>query len=404
MKETYDAEDEELRYALGLEYLKPLDLASTREDHSLQLRSYKEYADQFLDSLPQSNKARLRFAFLDTNDINGKALQREVQGVQVRFATVSAGAILYFHEFFSYLMSRVDILPEIGIATSEKNLPYHFTPSRSYSPTKWLRERRLIHIAIPQNPSRLEFSSIMAVTASTFLILHEIAHCVNGHLSQSSLSLDEVDGPAATPSDGTLHIHTLEMDADAYATSQMFGFPSLFKRQNDSFTWSKGIGYPCTKWLYPSMVALWLVFRIMSWPERLGLDQMGLLNSKHPHPAVRAHFCRVIIRRLGIERCDPSVEHWLVPMLVKSSFDASNIWKSVTGRDEPDRLLYFDDISRTDGFERVRIYANQLLDHWSRVKADLQPMALVPLPATKEEEVRNGYQCPCSLCKASRGG
>lgn len=264
-------------------------------------------------------------------------------------------------------------------------------------------KKKLIKNISPLNSARLEFSSFMAMAASRFLILHEIGHCVNGHLAKNSLSLDEVDGPVAlTASDATLHQHTLEMDADAYATNQLFGRSWFYQRQKDSFTWNKVHSYPCARWLYPFMVALWLVFRIMSWPERLALDQTGLLSTKHPHPAVRAQYCRIMIRRLGIERCDPSVEHWIMPMLVRSSFEASNIWKSVTGRDEPDRLLYFDDTSRTEGFKRVQIYTDQLLDHWNHVKPDLQAAALVPLPASKDEEVQNGYQCPCSLCKAGR--
>jgi len=184
-------QQEELRYGLYLNYKNLLNLTQVRDDYRLQLESYKNFAGDFCGNISPKDGVRLTFDYFDSNILNGLAFKRNTQNLEFRFATVSAGAILYFHEFFSYLMSRVDILPLIGLVTSERNLPYHFQPPKEFPSTQALVKQGLLRNLNPLDPFRLDFAQIMAITTSKFLILHEIGHCTNGHVGHSQFSLEE---------------------------------------------------------------------------------------------------------------------------------------------------------------------------------------------------------------------
>lgn len=380
-------------FALGLHSLRQATISMVSESAANVLKYYEDYSDQMLTTLALPPNTRLRFVISDDARIMGRAIRETVDGLDYRFAVVSAGALLYFHQFFPYLLSRVDVMRDLGIVARERNLSHQFKPDNSHPATSWLLSRNLISHIIPIDPVRREFSSMMSAAACKFLIMHEFGHCLNGHLGHEHHSLDEADGPVKIGSTATLHRHTLEMDADSYATGGLFQMPYLYHPEETNHVWSRSIGYPSHRSLYPSLMAVWIVFRILSDPQRLPMSQEGLLANTHPHAAVRAHLCRGHIVRIASERGGIEPDGWISVALAKSAFDALKVWECVSGEREPERLLYMDDYSAGKGFERVGAYTETLLDHYATIKATLEKSAFVPLSNTRDEDKAQGLEC-----------
>jgi hypothetical protein len=379
---------EEITFQLGLHELRAVDDSQLREDQSRQLRSYEEFFQRSLTSFPEKQKATVYFEITDSKAINGRAFSSRVGNEEIRIATVSAGAFLYFHEFFSYLMSRLDVLPWIGSVYGERNFPHKFIPTRKYSGLQALIDRRLVTDVNPRCPLRLEFAQIMAATACQFMAWHEIGHCVDGHISQLNFEATEDVQSARSINPHTLRNHTLEMDADAYALCQILHtrvIPELKGRTD--FRWSSRLSdFPPNKLLYPTLIAINLTFRLLAGPETLPLDRDALLQGTHPHPWVRSHLCRVNVSSQAHNLYLESDEDlWLTKMAVRSIYDAAQIWECITGVKEQVRLLYLDDSSLEDGFGRVNEYMHRLLDCWYEMRPQLNTSALVPLAPSRHD-------------------
>jgi hypothetical protein len=232
-----EGEPDELAYALFLENKLLLDLRSVSENQCSLLEYYRVFADGWLSRIPHEN-LDLRFGFFASPAIQGQAISRSEAHPKARFATVSSGAISYFHEFFSYLLSRVDIWPHVGRVTAERNLPHVLAPRRTVSPVQELAKRRLVRSVTPNDPIRRQFAGIMAEVACKSLILHEIGHCVNGHLFSAPFALDEETQAAGPAMDSALRAHTLEMDADACASNYFLRLAFDEIESGTSFRWS----------------------------------------------------------------------------------------------------------------------------------------------------------------------
>jgi hypothetical protein len=380
---------EELTFQLGLRELRAVDYSQLSEDQSRQLKSYEEFFQRSLNSFPEKQKATVYFEITDSKTINGRAFSSRVNNEEIRIATVSAGAFLYFHEFFSYVMSRMDVLPWIGSAYGERNFPHKFIPTRKYSGLQALTERHLITNVNPRCPLRLEFAQIMAVTACQFMAWHEIGHCVNGHISQLNFEATEVVQNQNCIMPNTLRNHTLEMDADAYALCQILHtrvIPEL-KGKTDFRLSSQLSDFPPNKLLYPTLIAINLTFRLLADPETLPLDKHALLQGTHPHPWIRSHLCRVNVSSQAHNLYLESDEDlWLTKIATRSIYDAAQIWECLTGAKEPVRLLYLDDSSLKNGFARVNEYMHRLLDCWHEIRPQLITSALVPLAPSRHDK------------------
>jgi hypothetical protein len=379
---------EETTFQLGLHELRAVDYSQLREDQSRQLKSYEEFIQRSLASFSENQKATVYFEITDSKTIIGKAFSSRVGDEEIRIATVSAGAFLYFHEFFSYVMSRLDILPWIGSVYGERNFPHKFIPTRKYSGIQALIDRRLVADINPRCPLRLEFAQIMAVTACQFMAWHEIGHCVDGHISQLNFEATEDVQSARSMTPHTLRNHTLEMDADAYALCWILHtrvIPELNGKTD--FRWSSKLSdFPPNKLLYPTLLAINLTFRLLADPETLPLDRATLLQGTHPHPWIRSHLCRVNVSSQAHNLYLESDEDlWLTKMATRSIYDAAQIWECITGAKEPIRLLYLDDFSVKDGFRRVNEYMHSLLDCWHEIRPQLNISALVPLAPSRHD-------------------
>lgn len=377
--------DEELRFRLGMRNLLFVNGASTPSPYTAFLQGCEDSALNVLSGISSRPAVNLDFAFFDSPSINGRAFRDVIAEKEYRVATISTGAILYLHDFFLYLMSRSDILPTIGLAAGERNLPFTFSPPRTYPPVEALVSRKLVKSIVPIDLKRRDFAANMATAAATFLVLHEIGHCINGHLTNGAFNLDEIDGSTCQSPSATLRSHTLEMDADACATNYLLR-QILGGEKDPDFIWTPQLkGAPPHKALYPCFLAIELLFLIMARPEALSMEQDGLMNGKHPHPYMRTHFVRVTVATicdaLGIEEEDEAVRQ----LAVKSAFDAVAIWNCITGTKASKRVILLDDDSLSDGYSRARKYMNQLLDCWDEIRPELEPNAMVRLAPSKSQ-------------------
>jgi hypothetical protein len=398
--EYAEADRETMRFQLAIRSLRPLSPESSTE----QLERWRAFGEQSIASIPCPSNVRLRFGIFESDVINGLAFVDRQKDTEVRFATVSSGALLYIHEFFFYIMSRVDILPDVGITGLEVNLPYKFSPAKTFPPLGELRSSRLSYSLSPKDEVRRRYAHVMALYASYFLIFHEFGHCVHGHLQGRSLSLDEIDRSLDGPVELTDHVrseilysHTLEADADSYAIDQLFTREKIFEITGDDADSSR-----IHPFLHSAFLGIWLLFRILARPEELALDDEGLLRGKHPHQMVRVHFCSVRLRSITANLGPPGSEMQVVEVTTKASLDGLRIWAKLTKQPQLLKSVRFDDHSSQAGFSRVFRYLERIRDKWGEIKPGLATRAILPLDRTKAEDVEVGWKCPCEVCRELR--
>jgi hypothetical protein len=371
---------EELKFQLGLKKLRLVNFSTLQEDYRQQLISVRDFINSGFQSYQRDTKVCLLFDFIDSNQLNGLAFSSNSTEQNFRFATVHAGAILYFHIFFPYLMSRMDILPSVGSPALEKNLPITFRPGRSHPAMSPLEGYEIASI-VPTCPERLEFANQMARAATLFLAFHEVGHCVNGHVMCSNFQLDEIDEISTQSSEETLRRHTLEMDADAYAVNHLLKL-NLHNMglgtKNDGLSEEQELHLAGL--LHPVFIGINLLFRLFTRIEKIPIDQADFLKGTHPNAAVRSHLSRVTVSSIafawGLQNKD---RPWLTNLATRSAIDALRIWEAITGTQEPARLLLTfmqDGKTERTGLNMVWEYTNSLLECWRTIRPELLPFAL----------------------------
>lgn len=370
---------DELLWALSLERLNPvLQRPETVEGATI---AWAEKSVGVQDTaFPVRSGIERRFVVTDSPLINGRAWTRKIdENLQLRISTVTAGAILGPPHFFHYLMSRTDVLPDIGFG-GDLNVSEVFEISPRY-PMVGSPDAGVV-ATIPTDPIRREFAEIMSRAWGMFITTHELAHSLCGHTVIDPLGFAEI----AKPSGGTIARHTLEMSADSIAAGN--ALERMLLGGHTDHLWSPAHeGHLQNRFYYPFMLALSLMLRAMSGDDLSPKSWADSFHGSHPHFSYRRHMMAITCGRI-LARFFPGVgnlEEAAANLSVKANIDAHTIWCSITGKQEPRNFWMFGDNYEkiVNGFDQARRYQELLLEEWKTLRPRLEPHAIWQLPPSE---------------------
>jgi len=200
----------------------------------------------------------ITFGFIDNDGVNAVAdvmNRREYIGMFKGFP-------LSLLDTFYRLLAHPGVLPKLGCSGAEiQNEQHREGVGRNFG--QLIESRRLSGAAVntiaPRDLSRQVFAQLAARVASDFILMHEFAHIIHGHLSYldrqfGSSRLPEVQpAPSSSGARYQLTRQTLEMDADRMAVAATLNCaiqlprskscPDVVKRllsndQSAAFLWS----------------------------------------------------------------------------------------------------------------------------------------------------------------------
>ena len=173
---------------------------------------------------------------------------------------------------FNRMLAHPEVLKDVGHSSKEniRDRDLWFPP-RSISELH--DQIGKVEIPIPADEARWKYGQILLVTAFDFIVLHELAHLLNGHVAliqeRAGKPMRNGEAPGVDP----LLRQCLEMDADCFAVAQFMGFLG-------------DPAYPASNGASAEMLVFELVFSVYS---MLRLDGFGEYSGSthHPSPGIR---------------------------------------------------------------------------------------------------------------------
>lgn len=341
-----------------------------------RLCEYEDVFSSVVASLNIAERSTIRLVFVESLKLAPFCFARHVEGLDLRVVVMTSGAIPYLYNFFQYITSRYDCLPSLGIATRERNLPYQGRLHNTVNFVEILQNRGLVKHVSAIDPDRSKFGLLMADFAVKFLLLHELGHCVAGHLEPLTMGFDESGGDLEENYGAILRRHTLEMDADAYAITCILENIVRARDPNSLQVWPGFENLPThNAHLLPAFIAILMLFRFWPSPPGGGSKLADLLVGSHPFPAVRSQLVMVnfFSHHVGANLLGDEV-------VLKNTYStgiiaATRCCVRLTGVRE-NRWLFG---STEGGRLASRRYLNLLLRQWHKLRPELEPRALINL-------------------------
>ncbi|UHA72047.1 hypothetical protein [Paenibacillus sp. 481] len=202
---------------------------------------------------------------------------------------------------------------------------------------------------LPIDKKRKILAEYMAMFGIKFVILHELGHLLNGHVGLINSGIEELQ---------EIDFHTLEMDADAFAISQLIDI-TIFKIHNDP------IIYDCVqstsnfyRIFFLSMHVLFIILNTERSSESTYL------------PALIRNVFNLDSAMVNIERKAPDLisREELIQIIESTYIDAIKYYSAFYGKVDIDSLNDFN-LGYTDDIQL----------NWKKLKIKLYPFAFVKL-------------------------
>ncbi|AOE61138.1 hypothetical protein LOY64_19005 [Pseudomonas corrugata] len=234
------------------------------------------------------------------------ALSSQVQPDKVAFIGISYGFVFNAACFATMMLSRSDMLKEVGSPEKEPqpNPISHMPSSMADSP---------FHPAQPACPIRKAFAAFLTVRFVESVFMHEVSHLVRGHLGliQSLGGLNWSEGDDMPGHLAALTKQALEFDADGGAIEESFNY--LFSVQHafsiGHFKNADPAALRALEILYAdgpsaakySFMGMYLPLRMF---EHLHWERDLQNGSSHPHPPIRMLYLMFIYSLALVEALD----------------------------------------------------------------------------------------------------
>ncbi|WP_241082641.1 hypothetical protein [Achromobacter xylosoxidans] len=272
------------------------------------LEQYRKRIDKlYFDGTP----VQLRCSIY--NDLKARAfsaLSSQAQPNKVAFIGISYGFVFNAACFATMMLSRSDMLTEVGSPEKESEaVPISYMPS-SMADSEF-------HPAQPVCPIRKAFAAFLTVRFVESVFMHEVSHLVRGHVgliqSQGAFNWSEGDD---VPGDlAALTKQALEFDADVGAVEESFNY--LFSIQNafsiGHFKNADPASRRALEILYAdepsavkySFMGMYLPLRMF---EHLHWEREVQNGSSHPHPPIRMLYLMFVYSQALVEALDMPAE------------------------------------------------------------------------------------------------
>jgi len=229
---------------------------------------YKNMAQIMYNSTPMigDNNRNLVFGYLESSSVNASAFIYKNND----YIFINCGTIVKIHDTFNKLLSNPRVFSEVG-KPKYSDYRYHIDPVINNG------ENQTVFYNGPSDETRRDLAFLMSYFAVLYVILHEMGHHLNGHLQllneNSVETLEMTEEGEVLEKISILDYQTLEMDADAFATStSTVHFHSLIENL-DTFPFPALVPQLGKK----NMYRYWL-FSILCLYRILGNDNINEIN------------------------------------------------------------------------------------------------------------------------------
>lgn len=328
-------------------------LAENSGNHFIAFNYYKEYAESFWNTHTQDVKHcfPLEFKYEQNFSINGN-VELYDEKAKIR---INEGVLLRLYKSFYSILSIdhiIDTLSGTPDGSLQINNIYTFndaSPDYEYT------------FLLPINKERKIIAEVMAMFAIKFVILHELAHHLDGHVlyMKNYYNNETLSIIRRAREERILDIQTLEMDADAFAISQLINETIEFI-QNDKL-YTKHIKNPANLY-YIFMISIHILFLVLH-NEHKDTDSTYL-------PELIRSFIGLDCAKVNLTyKATDIIDETEVSNLIKNSvLKANSLYNSVYGKIDFTSLENYDEH-----------HMQSLRNNWKTLRNSLFPYAIAQL-------------------------
>lgn len=318
---------------------------------------------------------KIHIDFIDSLSFNACAFKEQ----DIYFIGINVGAIRTLHAFFNYLLSFPDVLDFVGDNTKE------------ISPVLMKSDDFKLFVK-PKDKIREIYAKGLFVFAVRFLIIHELAHILNGHLDlkkneQGIPFMSEVSSDSEIESDNNFYLNsqTLEYDADCYAANICIkiiiaSFKSPESINTDIKPFFESLEEALFLWSFSS----YSIFRLLG--NNRKYDSKKLDKYPHPYPGFRQFWIYSMVETI-IEGTEYS--HLIEKIIDKSNNSILEFEKAIQIFNAcPVKISFLDDIN---GFPIKEAASSEGLNHmlkvennWNVLRPLLEPFSTAGLASLKD--------------------
>ena len=235
------------------------------------------------------NKDHLPEPYIDIIDNNEPNAYATKSGNKY-FIGITSGAIVLIYDTFFRIMSSKKILTDVGDPSKGMEAKKTLNPTLTELGQLTLPKEHH-ETSAPIDNTRILFAQQLIKMVFEFLIWHEFAHVIFGHVDYvhsvlGSFEIEEIEGEKEPHNWlDALVSQTLEMEADGFATNRGLDILDVLITNPDALTselrpylndWSSAI----KMWVF----AIYTFFRLFSNQNNV----RGIEKASHPVPAVRS--------------------------------------------------------------------------------------------------------------------
>ncbi|HEY9048287.1 MAG TPA: hypothetical protein VIN08_20410 [Ohtaekwangia sp.] len=322
------------------------------------------------------NLPEIHLDFIENDSLNAAATKYKGN----YFIGINLGSYFLIYDMFMKMLASKSVWPKIGnnqLETDHKKILKAYI--NIYDKITFRFDNQ--DIAIPQDKLRLEFAILCTNHAFDFLIYHEIAHILRGHVGYlASLiennfywrEFDNLSQRSKLPSDVS---QTLEMDADSFATNRSLNI--IASNLKDTKQVNEIFRFAFKDW--STILPIW-VFSIYSLFRLFGYRQYAVEDAKklsHPPSSIRMALIAGNIVTLFELKYGKELIPSVVKDIIESTKAAEDAFSEITFQEANW------DIYRNSYTKESTDYIFSITDNWNKVRPVLEEYALGNLPPLK---------------------
>ncbi|MBN8695732.1 MAG: hypothetical protein J0L87_04310 [Bacteroidetes bacterium] len=341
---------------------------------------YKERAEKYIESFRQhtslvKDPPVIYFDFIYNTKLNAVAT---ITKEKVYLIGVNSGTIIILNDLFLRMMSYPTLVKQVGDPSVETQQnptleKYYFDATKLVSSKD--SDFNYYEIAQPIDKVRQEYADHLIEIAIDFLVAHELTHIINGHVDYKfhlfGISFFDEQNVEVKDHDEILTIQTLEMDADAMATSK--GLGNAYRRftGGQSVSEERKIFYSnFTDVIFNWVLSVSTLIRIMV--ESSNYKDSDTNSKTHPHPGVRYGMLLTTVDEYMKKYCPKEYESFPQATYGQLTTAVEDTYVCITGN-KINAKEYLQAI------KKGKEYVPAVLEKWGKIRNDLMQLAYVKL-------------------------
>jgi hypothetical protein len=323
------------------------------------------------------NLPEIHFEFIFNNSLNAAATKYEGE----YYVGINIGAFFLIYDMFNKMFSTKSILSGIGNNENENDDKkilscYMSSEGITFDENDFARS-----ISLPKDLIRREYARQYTAWAMHFLVFHECAHIIRGHVDfvatkKNKNFWNEFDYSSSPNLYDSSFFQTLEMDADSFATNRSFILANLMINDYDNLSIvEKQI---CHNWATFSsnwIFVIYSLFRLFGFNLN---DLESAKNKTHPPSTIRLSLIHGNIATLFMKVYGENYLKSVSKSTLDSIVQAEKTFNLITYQEN-----MLDKYFNTFLDQSLSLYVKEITDNWNNVRLHLEPFAYGSLPGAK---------------------